>query len=153
MLNNTEDAVNTWGPAVYRLAYAMVRSRHDADDIFQETFLRFHRSAPRFESDEHRKAWLLRVAANCARTLLASPWRKRTETLEDVFTCRDPEESAVDEALARLEPKYRAVVHLYYYEGYTTEEIARLLGRKGAAVRAQLSRARRKLAELLKEDL
>lgn len=153
MLNNTEDAVAVWGPAVYRMAYAMVRSRSDADDVFQDVFLRFHRSAPRFQSEEHRKAWLLRVTVNCARTLLASPWRRRTAPLEDVYVYRDPEESAVDGALARLDPKYRAVVHLHYYEGFATEEIARLLGRKPSTVRAQLSRARGKLAELLKEDL
>ena len=153
MLNSTEDAVSRWGPAVYRMAYAMVRSRHDADDVFQEVFLRFHRSAPRFESEEHRKAWLLRVTVNCSRSLLSSPWRRRTESLEDVYAYQDPEESSLSEAMAELVPKYRAVIHLYYYEGYTTEEIAVLLGRKPSTVRAQLTRARGKLAGLLKEDL
>ena len=153
MLNDTEDAVRRWGPAVYRMACAVVRSRHDADDVCQEVFLRFHRSAPVFESDEHQKAWLLRVTANCARSLLASPWRRRTAPLEDVYTCETPAESAVDAAMAQLPPKYRSVVHLYYYEGYRTEEIAELLNRKPSTVRAQLTRARQKLAELLKEEL
>lgn len=153
MLNNTEDAVGCCGPMVYRMAYAIVRSRHDADDVFQEVFLRFHRSAPGFESEEHRKAWLLRVTVNCARTLAASPWRRRTVPLEDVYTYQDPAESAVDEAMARLTPKYRTVVHLYYYEGYRTEEIAAILGRKPSTVRARLTRARQKMAALLKEEL
>lgn len=153
MLNTTEDAVRRWGPAVYRMAYAMVRSRHDADDVFQEVFLRFHRSAPQFESEEHRKAWLLRVTVNCARSLTASPWRRRTVPLEDVYPCEDPAESAVSEALSHLDGKYRAVVHLHYYEGYSTDEIAKLLHRRPSTVRAQLTRARRKLSELLKEEL
>lgn len=150
---DTAEAVAQYGPAVYRLAYAMTRSRSDADDVFQEVFLRLHRSAPNFANEEHRRAWLLRVTANCARSLLSSPWRRRALPLEDVYTYTDPSETAVDEALAQLPGKYRAVVHLFYYEGYQTEEIARILGRSPSTVRAQLTRARQKLRELLKEDL
>ena len=150
---DTAGAVARQGAAVYRLAYAMARSRSDADDIFQEVFLRFHRSAPAFATPEHEKAWLLHVTANCARSLLASPWRRRTVPLEDVYPYTDPAASAVDDALARLPGKYRAVIHLFYYEGYQTEEIARILGRSPSTVRAQLTRARRKLRELLKEEL
>ena len=149
---DTAEAVAQYGPAVYRLAYAMTRSRSDADDVFQEVFLRLHRSAPVFTNEAHRRSWLLRVTANCARSLLTSPWR-RTLPLEDVYTYTDPAETAVDEALAQLPGKYRAVVHLFYYEGYQTEEIARILGRSPSTVRAQLTRARQKLRELLKEDL
>ena len=119
---DTAEAVAQYGSAVYRLAYAMTRSRSDADDVFQEVFLRLHRSAPDFANEEHRRAWLLRVTANCARSLLASPWRMRT-------------------------------LHLFYYEGYQTEEIARILGRSPSTVRAQLTRARQKLRTLLKEDI
>lgn len=153
MLHSTEEAVERWGPTVYRMAYALVRSRHDADDVFQEVFLRLHRTAPHFESEAHEKAWLLRVTSNCARSLLSAPWRRRTVPLEDVYPYEDPSFSAVDEALAQLPSKYRAVVHLYYYEGYATEEIARLLDRRPSTVRAQLTRARQKLSELLKEEL
>ena len=150
---DTAGAVERQGAAVYRLAYAMARSRSDADDIFQEVFLRFHRSAPAFATPEHEKAWLLHVTANCARSLLASPWRRRTVPLEDVYPYTDPAASAVDDALAQLPGKYRAVIHLFYYEGYQTEEIARILGRSPSTVRAQLTRARQKLRELLKEEL
>lgn len=149
---DTADAVSQYGPMVYRLAYALVRSRHDADDIFQEVFLRYHRAAPAFETEEHQKAWLLKVTANCAKSLRAAPWRRRTVPLEDVYAYTDPAESAVDTALSHLPSKYRAVVHLFYYEGYQTEEIARILGRTPSTVRAQLTRARQKLKELLKEE-
>ena len=150
---DTTGAVDRWGAAVYRMAYAVTHSRHDADDLFQEVYLRYHRSAPSFQSEAHEKAWLLRVTANCAKSALTAPWRRRTVPLEDVYAYSDPEESAVAEALAILPGKYRAVLHLFYYEGYQTEEIARILGRSPATVRSQLTRARQKLRELLKEDL
>ena len=149
---DTTGAVDRWGPAVYRLACAVTGSRSDADDVFQEVFLRYHRAAPDFESQAHEKAWLLRVTVNRSRSLLSSPWRKRSVPLEDVYACPGPEESAVAEALAALPPGDRTLLHLYYYEGYRTEEIAGLLGRKGATVRSQLTRARQKLARLLKEE-
>lgn len=150
---DTAGAVERYGAMVYRMAYAQTRSRHDAGDIFQEVFLRYHRAAPSFESEEHRKAWLLRVTVNCARSLFTAPWRQRSVPLEDVYAYTDPAESAVDTALAQLPEKYRAVVHLYYYEGYGTEEIARILNRRPSTIRAQLTRARQKLKELLKEEL
>lgn len=150
---DTESAVERYGPMVYRLAYAQLRSRHDADDVFQEVFLRYHRAAPSFESEAHRRAWLLRVTANCAKSLAASPWRKRSVPLEDVYAYDQPEESGLDAALASLPSKYRSVIHLYYYEGFSTEETARILGRRPSTVRAQLTRARQMLACLLKEDI
>ena len=149
---DTPGAVDRWGPAVYRLACAVTGSRSDADDVFQEVFLRYHRAAPAFESETHEKAWLLRVTVNRCKSLLASPWRKRSIPLEDVYACPEPEASAVAEALAALPPGDRTLLHLYYYEGYRTEEIARLLGRNSATVRSQLTRARQKLGRLLKEE-
>ena len=149
---DTTGAVDRWGPAVYRLACAVTGSRSDADDVFQEVFLRYHRAAPDFESETHEKAWLLRVTVNRCKSLLASPWRKRSIPLEDVYACPEPEASAVAEALAALPPGDRTLLHLYYYEGYRTEAIARLLGRNGATVRSQLTRARQKLGRLLKEE-
>ncbi len=110
-------------------------------------------TAPPFESEEHRKAWLLRVTANYSKSLAASPWRKRSVPLEDVYSYSQPEDSGLDAALAQLPSKYQAVIHLYYYEGYGTEETARILGRKPSTVRAQLTRARHILARLLKEEL
>ena len=93
------------------------------------------------------------MTANCSNSLAASPWRKRRVTLEDVYAYDQPEESGLDAALAQLPSKYRAVIHLYYYEGYNTEETARILRRRPSTVRAQLTRARQALARLLKEDL
>lgn len=150
---DTHEAIKQYGSTVYRTAYAYVRSKHDADDIFQEVFLRYHRSAPLFESDQHEKAWLLKVTLNCAKSFFRSPWRQRMIPLEDTYVYTNPKESEIDDALAQLPAKYRTVVHLHYYEGYTTEEIAEITGTKPATVRTQLTRARQKLANLLKGDI
>lgn len=150
---DTREAIKRYGPTVYRTAYAYVRSKHDADDIFQEVFLRYHRSAPLFESDQHEKAWLLKVTLNCAKSFFRSPWRQRMIPLEDTYVYTNTKESEIADALIQLPAKYRTVVHLHYYEGYTTEEIAEITGTKPATVRTQLTRARQKLADLIKEDI
>jgi len=141
--------VDAYGDAVYRLAYAYTGHRADAEDVTQETFLRLLRDAPEFREEGHRKAWLLRVAVNCARDLHRSPWRRRAAPLEEAEALPAPEapESGVLEAVLSLPEKYRAVVHLYYYEGYTAAETAQLLGKSVSAVNTRLSRARAMLRD------
>lgn len=148
-LNDYEAAVSYYANTVYRLAYAIVRSGCDADDVFQEVFLRYFRAAPVFESAAHQKAWLIKVTGNCARKLLSSAWFRRRAALTEDIPCMTPEENGLKEALDRLPPLYRSVIHLYYYEGYRAEEIAELLHRKPGTVRTQLVRAR----ELIKRQL
>lgn len=113
-----EQLVSVYGDMVYRLAYAQTRSRHDADDIFQEVFLQTVRKRPVFDSVEHEKAWLLRVTLNCLKSHWRMAWRRHDTPLDDRIPFPEPEDSALDEALRRLTPKYRAAVHLFYYEGY-----------------------------------
>ena len=149
---SAEWAVERYAGAVYRLAYSMVRSKSDADDIFQEVFLRYVRKKPSFESEEHCKAWLLRVTANCAKKYWASAWVRRTEGLNDSLSFTLPEESAVDAALGNLPPGDRSIIHLFYYEGYSTAEIAAMLGLRESTARTRLARARVKLRGLLKGE-
>ena len=145
---------------VYKLAFARCGNEADADDIFQQVFLRYLTRKPNFASDEHEKAWFIRATINRSKSLWDSAFRRHTQPLEEA-PLADPtnpfeaHESRADlaAALAQLPSKYRAVIHLYYYEGYDTEETARILGRKPSTVRAQLTRARQTLARLLKEDL
>lgn len=129
-----------YGDMVYRLALAQTHSSHDADDVFQEVFLRHLRAAPAFREEEHRKAWLLRVTVNCCKKLHGSFWRRHTVALSEALPAQNPEEGELLGLLEGLPPKYRAVLHLYYYEGYATEEIAAILGRSPGTVRSQLSR-------------
>ena len=102
---------------------------------------------------EHEKAWLLRVTLNCLKSHWRMAWRRHDTPLDDRIPFPEPEDSALDEALRRLTPKYRAAVHLFYYEGYTAEEIARMSGEKPSTIRTRLTRARAQLRELMKGEL
>ena len=136
--------VEEYGSMVYRLAYARTGSRADAEDITQEVFLRLVRAAPAFRDGEHRRAWLLRVTANCAKDFFRAPWR-RHRPLEEAaaLAAPGPEEGrGVLGAVLALPERYRTVVHLFYYEELSVAEIAAALGKSEGAVRTRLSRAR-----------
>ena len=147
-----EQVMERYGNTVYRLAYSQTRSKTDAEDIYQDVFLRYFRKRPEFDSEEHRKAWLLRVTLNQTRSLFRSAWFRHTVPLDERVAFSEPEERKLDEALARLSGKDREVLHLYYYEELSVREIGELLGRKESTVRTQLTRARRRLAEIMKGE-
>lgn len=136
---------------VYRLAFARVKNKHDADDILQEVFLRFIKSKGKVENEEHLKALLIRITINCSKTLLTSSWFKRTEPLSENFSVTDEYSDTLD-AVLRLPQKYRTVIHLHYYMGYSVDEIASVLKSKPSTVKSQLHRARQKLKIDLKGD-
>ena len=139
-------------PAVYRLAYARTGSRADAEDVMQEVFLRLVKAGPDFDSEEHAKAWLLRVASNCANDLFRLPWRRREEPLDENLSAPErPEEGSVTQAVLSLPARYRIPIHLYYYEGYSVAEIARIMGKSEGTVKSWLFRARALLRDKLKE--
>lgn len=147
-----EQVLELYGNMVYRLAYACMRSTMDAEDVYQEVFLRYFQKRPSFESEEHRRAWLLRVTVNRARTLFRSAWFRHTVPLEDRVVFAEPEERRLDEALAQLRSGDRELLHLFYYEELSVREIGELLRRKESTVRTQLTRVRRRLGEILKGD-
>ena len=103
-----------------------------------------------FTEEEHRKAWLLRVTANCCKKLRGSFWNKHTVSLSEAIPAQNEGEGELLELLDALPEKYRSVLHLYYYEGYATDEIAAILGRRAATVRSQLSRGRALLRDAWK---
>lgn len=145
-------AVNRWGDMVWRLALAGTGTREDAEDIFQEVFERYFRHEDRLESDEHRKAWLIRCTINRCKSLHMSPWRKRTVSMEVLAEAKVPEGNReVYQAVQQLPLKYRTVIHLHYYEGYSVAEIAAITGAAEGTVKSQLSRARNLLRQSLKE--
>jgi len=149
------EALHQYADMVYRLAYAQTRNRTDADDIFQEVFIRLVKKKPGFESGEHMKAWLIRVTVNCARSLWLSSWKKRMVFWEDEQLNRIPAEEApagneaLEEALDALPMKMRRVIHLFYYEEMSVDEIAEALSEKPSTIRSQLSRARKALKKKL----
>ncbi len=136
-----------------RVALNLLGSIQDAEDAVQDTYLQYLRHRPVFESDEHEKAWLLRVCINVSRNIGKSRSRRaylEFDKLENVLPDRDERDNAVMEAVMSLSDKSRAVVLLYYIEGLSTSEIAKSLGISETAVRKRLQKARAKLKSMLK---
>ena len=144
-----EEVMGRYQTMVFRLAYSYTRSRSDAQDMCQEVFLRYFCSRPPFASEEHRRAWLLRVTVNRCKTHLTSWWVRRTVPLDDRIPMPEPEPLALDEALRQLAEKDRLVIHLFYYEECSTQEIARMMRTTEGAVRTRLTRARQRLGKIL----
>ena len=146
------ELARAYAPAIYRLAYARTGSRADAEDIMQEVFVRLLRAGPDFADRAHARAWLLRVAANCANDWFRAPWRRREGPLTDSLPAPEHEDGGVVEAVLALPAKYRTAVHLYYYEELSVAEIAKIMGKSEGAVKSRLFRARALLRDMLKED-
>ena len=149
-----EELVDKYARLVYQLAYARTRSKEAAEDIFQDVFLKLVSKRPVFDSAEHEKAWFCRVTINCANSYWRNPFRRRTQPLEEMGELAAPPPEAggaLDACLDRLSPDLKVVIHLYYYEGYSTPEIAGLLKKSESAVRMRLMRARRQLRDFLEE--
>lgn len=144
--------IDRWGDMVWRLALARTRHIQDSEDVFQEVFSRFFRHQENLDSDEHRKAWLIRCTLNCTNTLLSARWRTHLPLEEAVTQAMEPEDQEVYQAVLALPRKYRTALHLHYYEGYSVAEIAALTGAREGTVKSWLSRGREKLAAELKGD-
>ena len=145
-------AVERYADMVRRLCFVHLKSEADTEDIFKTVFLKYVTSDKRFESEEHEKAWFIRVTVNACRDLLRSFLRSRTVPQEELgaLTAASPEEHReVLEAVLSLPGKYRDAVYLHYYEGYTAPEIAKLLGKNVNTVYTLLTRARQLLRERL----
>lgn len=137
---------------LYRTALAITGNICDAEEIVQEAFLRAYKKAPEFESEEHEKAWLIRVTVNLCLSRLRSPWRKRTERLLDSYPASEPEQHELLEQIMALPARHRTVIHLFYYEGYSIKDISGLTGQKESTVKSYLTRARQRLKSVLKEN-
>ncbi len=151
--------VETYGDMVYRLALTRVKNPHDAQDIVQQVFLKLVKNIERLESEEHVKAWLIKVTVNEGKSLFSSAWKRHNASLEESGEAEDlavaPQEISetndILKAVFRLPEKYRIVIHLFYYHDLSTDEIAKCLGRSNHTVRSQLSRGREKMKRDLKE--
>jgi len=137
---------------MYRTALAIMGNKADADDIIQDVFVKLLEKQPRFESSDHEVAWLVRVTVNQCKSHLRSYWQRKTVPLLDSFPAQNSEQHDIMYAVTALAPKYRTVIHLFYYEGYSTKEIAEITKQKESTVREQLTRARRLLKVTLEGD-
>ena len=135
---------------LYRAALAILGDPQEAEDAVQDAFVRFLERRP--ENLENPGAWLTRVLVNGCKSRLRLAWR-RVGPLPDTLAAPGPEEREELEELFSLPPEDRAVIHLHYYEGWSTNEIAQMLGRQPGTVRSRLSRARRRLRKLLEKEL
>lgn len=147
-----EKVIKYYADMVYRLAFARTGTKCDADEVFQEVFMRYIKKQPVFENEEHRKAWLIRVTINCSNKLWNSAWKRKIEPLAETIPFEAKEDIDLYNELQQLPKKYREVIHLFYYEDMSLDEISQALNRKNSTVRTQLTRARALLKNMLKED-
>lgn len=152
-----EQAVERFGPTLYRLAFSYCHNREDAEDVVQEVFVKYLRAEPDFDAEEDLKRWLMTVTANTCRDLLKSAWYKRgrpAQLLQELPYTDGHTDLRLEmgRALAALAPKYSQVVYLYYYEEYSVRDIAQILRLSETAVRSRLDRARKQLKRQLGGD-
>lgn len=141
-----------YGNSVLRLAYSYLHNMSDAEDVLQDTLIQFLKTQPHFESGEHEKAWILRVASNISKNRITYNKIRKTDELTETLAAEETQDlTFVWEAVKQLPPKYSEVIHLFYHEGYSTAEIASILSKNEATVRSLLMRARMKLKDVLKE--
>ena len=167
-----EEVIRKYSATVYRIAFARTGTKADADDIYQEVFLRYIRKLPEFREEEHAKAWFIKVTVNCANKFMGARVRKAEvaekevgELLRKRETIADRKSRTIEEKLLaeekkaelyrelqKMPPDIRLLVHLYYFEELKTKEIAKLMHRKESTVRVQLLRAREHLRARFEED-
>ncbi|MCF0136144.1 MAG: sigma-70 family RNA polymerase sigma factor [Lachnospiraceae bacterium] len=150
--NLAERLLKAYGNSILRMAYSYLHNMSDAEEVLQDTLIKYLQTNPELESEEHRKAWLLHVAANISKNRIDYNRIRETDELNDELVAQEKEDlSFVWEAVRQLPEKFREVIHLFYEEGYKTAEIASILHENEATVRSHLNRGRAKLKELLKE--
>ena len=149
---NDARLLDVHGDSVLRMAYSYMHNMQDAEDILQETLIRYMQAAPEFENESHARAWLLRVAANLSKNRIEYNRYRMADELNEELVAEEREDlSFVWEAVKSLPVTYRETIHLFYREGFKTAQIAEILGEKEATVRSHLKRGREKLREILKE--
>jgi RNA polymerase sigma-70 factor (ECF subfamily) len=148
---DVDAALREHSNTVYKIALSQTKNSNDADDVFQEVFMRLVTNSHKIVSKEHLKAWLIRVTLNCCKKHFKF-WRTgNAELVEDIpyFT---PEEHEAYYAVLALPQKYRTVIHMFYYEELSVKQISGILDTKESTVKSQLFRAREMLREALKGE-
>lgn len=134
---------NQYKDLLYRIAFTYVKNEADAEDILQETFLRYFKKNPVFDNDEHEKRWLIRVSINLCKNHLLSFWqRNRCEITEQSYMDFNEEEFTLLQETMELPAKQRVIIYLYYYEGYSCKEIAEIIKISESAVKMRLKKGR-----------
>lgn len=163
-----QEKIDSYSDMLFKIAYARMGNRTDAEDVVQETFYQYFKSSREFDDEEYEKAWLIRVTLNGCRKVWRSGFNRRRSDVSDPEQIQQeqetgegsPEETVLDkerartvlEAVWRLPATYREVIHLFYYEELSVKEIAAILERKVSTVTSQLTRGRELLKKSLKEE-
>ena len=157
--HNPDWVIQFYADMVYRIAYVYCHNKSDSEDIVQEVFMRYLQTSLPFESEEHRKAWIIRVTINCCKNLVTSAWKhkvmlKAVDVDQRNFYPKYSESiyDEVDDAVKKLKKKDRILIHLFYYEEYSVDEIAKMLDLKVSAVKTRLFRTRKKLKDILEGE-
>ena len=151
---NLEQLYKKYRDNIFAIGLNYFGNPSDADDIVQETFYKLSKNRTDFDSEEHIRNWLIRVAVNeCKRISLSFWWRKRQSLEEymETISFETKEENELFSEVMKLKPKYRQAIHLFYYEGYSTTEVADILHVSQSTVTTRLARARHQLKENLQE--
>lgn len=151
--NHISEIVNTYSNMVYKLALARTKNKFDADDVFQEVFIRYMKNHHKLTTNEHTKAWLIRVTINCSNDVFASSWLKKTTSLMDNLSFSTEENKELYYSVLELPKKYRTVIHLFYYEDMSILEISEALKTKEGTIKSQLHRGRNLLKQILKGEM
>lgn len=147
--NKIKEMIEKYSDMVYRIALTRCGCIENAEDIFQDVFIKLSEKMPNFESEEHEKSWLIRVTINLTKNMNNSSWNKKVITLDENIKFETKEESDVFSSVCELPQNYRTVIYLLYYEGYKIKEIAKLMKTKEGTVKTWAFRAR----EILKQKL
>ena len=156
-----EEVIERYADMVYRLALLQVKKQTDADDIFQEVFIRLVSHIHKLQNWEHVKAWLIKVTINCSRKHFSRYSARNVFPMEEVTELSVTEsgfalvegDGPVTAAVKRLPVKYRNIVHLFYYEELSVAEIAGITMQKETTVKSQLFRAREMLKGMLEGEI
>ncbi len=144
-----KDLVDKYSSLIFRISYCILCNAYDAEDVVQETFLKYITKAPEFNDEEHRKAWLIKVSANISKNMLVFRLRRDAVNIDDIVNvCIAPNDFETFELIMGLPAKYKVVMTLYYVEGYKSKEIAQIIDISEEAVRKRLQKGR----ELLKKE-
>lgn len=141
--------IEEYADIVYRVALTRCKSIETAEDIFQEVFMRFSEKNPKFENEEHEKAWFIRVTINLTKNIKESAWNKKVVRLDENIIFSTKEENEVYGIVCNLPQNYRTVIYLLYYEGYKVNEISKIMNKPEGTIKTWLFRAR----EILKQEI
>lgn len=155
MRRSVQELFEEYQDSLYAAAFNVCKNAEDAKDVVQDTFIQYYSLKKEFDSEQHLRAWLLRVAINKAKNMNRTFWRRNKRALDDymeTLVFESPQSEELFETVMELPEKYRIVIHLFYYEDYSVREIGDILKISDSNVKVRLSRGRLLLKERLQEE-